>query len=75
VSKTEFNKAREIGDRYWLYVVERAEHADFRVLRIHDPARKVDQYFYDDGWRGLAEPTPAELNDANEKPGEMSDTD
>jgi hypothetical protein len=68
VSRTQFNKAREIGDRYWLYVVERAEDSDFRILRIHDPARKVDQYFYDDGWRGLAESDPADLPDTSEEP-------
>ncbi|MCI0461024.1 MAG: DUF3883 domain-containing protein, partial [Gemmataceae bacterium] len=55
LSDTQFEKASELGDRYWLYVVERAKHPDYRIYRIQDPARKVNQFIYDDGWQALAE--------------------
>jgi hypothetical protein len=58
LSREEFTKAGAVGDRYWLYVVERAQAHDFRILRIQNPARQVEQFFYDDGWRDLAEPDP-----------------
>jgi hypothetical protein len=47
---TEFNRARELGDRYWLYVVERATGEDYEIYRIQDPARKANWFFFDRGW-------------------------
>ena len=55
LTDTQFEKADKEGDRYWLYVVERAQEDDFRIYRIQDPARKVNQFIFDDGWRSLAE--------------------
>jgi hypothetical protein len=55
LSKPEFEKAREIGDCYWLYVVERAQEEDYKIHRIQNPAWKANQFFYDDGWAVLAE--------------------
>jgi hypothetical protein len=55
LSKPQFDKASELGDRYWLYVVENAVGEGSRVYRINNPARRVDQFLYDDGWRGLTE--------------------
>ena len=55
LSATQFNTAHLHQERYWLYVVERAEGPDARIYRIQDPARRVDQFLYDDGWRDLAE--------------------
>ena len=55
LSRAQFRKAQELQEQYWLYIVERAEHADHTIRRIRDPARKVDQFFYDDGWIGIAE--------------------
>jgi hypothetical protein len=55
LSKPQFDKAVELGDQYWLYVVERAEQNDYRIYRIQNPARQVNQFIYDSGWRGLAE--------------------
>jgi hypothetical protein len=54
VTKTQFEKATELGDRFWLYVVERAEQNDFVIHPIPDPARRVNQFIYDDGWQDLA---------------------
>lgn len=55
VTKTEFEKAREIGERYWLYVIERADQPDAKLHCIQNPARRVDEFLFDDGWRGAAE--------------------
>jgi hypothetical protein len=55
VSKPQFEKASELGTRFWLYVVEQAQGSDFKIYRIQDPARQVNQFLYDTGWRALAE--------------------
>lgn len=55
LSATQFNTGHLYKEQYWLYVVERAEGLDARIYRIQDPARLVDQFLYDDGWRDLAE--------------------
>ncbi|MDE0566926.1 DUF3883 domain-containing protein, partial [Shewanella sp. K8] len=55
LSHTQFNYAREKGEAYWLYVVERATdpmHA--RVLRIQNPAAKAQTFTFDHGWREIA---------------------
>jgi hypothetical protein len=74
LTHTQFQRASELGETFWLYVVDRAEQADSHIYRIQDPARKVDQFFYDEGWAALAEPeqapaVPAEpgLSDQNEE--------
>jgi len=54
LTSPEFFKACELGDRYWLYVVERADQPDARIYCIQNPARKVDQFLYDDGWQQAA---------------------
>ncbi|MEM2915109.1 MAG: DUF3883 domain-containing protein, partial [Candidatus Bathyarchaeia archaeon] len=55
LTKSQFEKAMELGDKYWLYVVERAESEDFCIRRINDPARRANEFRYDDGWRALEE--------------------
>jgi hypothetical protein len=55
LTSTEFSKARDLGDLYWLYVVERADQPDARIYCIQNPACKVDQFLYDDGWQQAAE--------------------
>lgn len=55
LSATQFNTGHLYKEQYWLYVVERAEALEARIYRIQDPARLVDQFLYDDGWRDLAE--------------------
>ena len=59
MTSTQFSHAfARLRDRYWLYVVERADQDDFEIHRIHDPARRVEQFFFDDGWRDLREQDP-----------------
>jgi hypothetical protein len=55
LSRSQFIKAQELKNRYWLYVVERAEQDNFRISRIQNPAGRVGEFLYDDGWRDLAE--------------------
>jgi hypothetical protein len=53
LSRRQFLTSLEDGDRYWLYVVERADDdAAFRIYRIHDPGGRVSQFLFDEGWRG-----------------------
>lgn len=51
---TEFNKARELRDRYWLYVVEWATSEQPEIYRIQDPAGKANWFFFDRGWSQVA---------------------
>jgi hypothetical protein len=51
----EFQKAQELSEQYWLYVVERTEQDDAEIHRIQNPAHLVNQFFYDKGWKGLSE--------------------
>lgn len=61
LSSRQFNTAHLYNEQFWLYVVERAEQADARVYPIQDPARRVNQFFYDDGWRSVADDQPVVL--------------
>jgi hypothetical protein len=55
LTKTQFEKAIELGNRFWLYVVECAEAEDFNIIRVKNPGRMVNQFFYDEGWRVVGE--------------------
>jgi hypothetical protein len=51
----QFKNNLAIGNRYWLYVVERADQPDFTIWRIQNPAERVTQFMFDDGWKNVAE--------------------
>jgi hypothetical protein len=55
LSRTQFDCAREHGDAYWLYVVERAGESDARIVRIQDPAGKARTFTFDHGWLEMAD--------------------
>lgn len=55
ITKTQFDKALKLGKCFWLYVVERAEQQGYRIHRIQNPAQRVNQFFYDNGWVVLGE--------------------
>jgi hypothetical protein len=55
VTKTEFDKARELGDSYWLYVVELVETDQVKIYPIRNPANRADYYLFDYGWVPIAE--------------------
>ena len=61
LSRPQFNKARELGDLFWLYVVERAESEDFKIHIIQNPALQANHFMFDDGWRAMAEPIPTSV--------------
>lgn len=59
LSHTQFDCAREKGDAYWLYVVERAtDPAQARVLRIQNPVGHARTFTFDHGWSGIARTDP-----------------
>jgi len=55
LSREQFDRGSELGDKFWLYVVENAEEEHFHIYRIQNPAQKANQFFYDDGWTNLSE--------------------
>jgi hypothetical protein len=59
LSSFQFGTAQQRREDFWLYVVENAL-TNPRVHPIRDPASKIDQYVFDDGWRVVsdAETTP-----------------
>lgn len=59
LSHTQFDCAREKGDAYWLYVVERAtDPAQARVLRIQNPVGHARTFTFDHGWSEIARNDP-----------------
>jgi hypothetical protein len=51
----EFRMAQERRGLYWLYVVENVSSAEPTLHMIQDPASKVVEFRFDDGWRVAAE--------------------
>jgi hypothetical protein len=54
LSDTQFEKAIELGDKYWLYVVEQSLKDYPNIYCIPNPGQMVNQYFYDHGWKQLS---------------------
>jgi hypothetical protein len=54
LTRTQFQKANESGKAFWLYVVEQVLEGTPTVHPIQDPAGRVDQFFFDEGWRSAA---------------------
>lgn len=59
LSDPQFQKAREEGARFWLYVVDNLAGDKPMLHRVQDPASKVVEYRFDDGWRQVCESSPA----------------
>lgn len=55
LSRPQFNKARDLGALFWLYVVERAQEENLKIYRIQNPALKANHFMFDDGWSATAE--------------------
>lgn len=47
--------AQEKGDRAWLYVVENLDGEVPKVHPIRDPARRITEFRFDEGWTQAAE--------------------
>jgi hypothetical protein len=58
LSPAQFRFAQRDGaEQCWLYVVEFALHPERRRLWcIQDPAERVTDFMFDDGWKGLSDP-------------------
>jgi len=54
LTDTEYGKARELGDRYWLYVIEHALSVP-RLYAFQNPAERVNEYRFDGGWKQFAD--------------------
>ena len=58
LTPTEYESARRFGDSFYLYVVEHALDAERRRIHVfRNPAAKVEEYCFDDGWRVHADET------------------
>lgn len=56
LTRTQFANAQRHGDTYWLYVVEHAlDSEQQRVHAIRNPFQKVEEYWFDGGWRDVVE--------------------
>jgi hypothetical protein len=56
LSPIQLNKAQELGDMFWLYVVENCtDPATARLHMIQNPASKITQFSFDSGWRQAGE--------------------
>lgn len=55
LSKFQFEFAQRNAERYWLYIVERADTDDANIVRISDPAGKARTFTFDRGWRAVAD--------------------
>ncbi len=58
LSPAQFRFAQRDGaEQCWLYVVEYALDPEWRrVWCVQDPAERVSDFMFDDGWKGLADP-------------------
>jgi hypothetical protein len=54
MTKSEYETAKGLKDKYWLYVVENLDSGNPTIYPIQDPTGKVDYYLFDHGWRGIA---------------------
>jgi len=54
LSATQFQKAQELGEQYWLYVVENAESATPSVYPIQNPAGVTEKFIFDHGWKEIS---------------------
>ena len=65
LKKRQFSEAWTERDGYWLYVVEFARDPErARVYPIQSPAEKVDEFFFDQNWRDVAESGTDDLRSA-----------
>jgi len=55
MSHTQFDFAREHGDAYWLYVIERAGTEQAQIIRIQNPSGKAQTFTFDHGWLAVAD--------------------
>ena len=54
MTRTQFEKAQEEREAYWLYVVENADTDSPHLVKIQDPAGKGQTFTFDKGWLAVA---------------------
>lgn len=58
LSRVQYANAQQYGSDYWIYVVERARDLQKRqVYAIANPFSKVEEYWFDHGWRDAIDET------------------
>jgi hypothetical protein len=55
LSRRQHEQAVGDGDLFWLYVVENAQDDDYKIFRVQNPARRIDYFGFDGGWKDVAE--------------------
>jgi len=55
MSDTQIDRARKLGEQYWLYIVEASLSDHPRLIMIQDPCNKIQNFVFDSGWLALAE--------------------
>ncbi len=55
MSKEQFGTAWIEEGKFWLYVVERASSTDAKLFAFKNPAHRVVDFRFDDGWRECAD--------------------
>ncbi|OAI54265.1 hypothetical protein AYO47_03255 [Planctomyces sp. SCGC AG-212-M04] len=51
LTKPQVEKSRQLGQQYWLYVVEHAlDDGRYRIHSIQDPYGKANRFMFDPGW-------------------------
>jgi hypothetical protein len=65
MTKAQFQKALELKDLYWLYIVEHATSEQSRLIMIQDPARKTDYFAFDNGWEDIGKKEYLDLSSAD----------
>lgn len=54
LSQSQFNTAQEKKDLYWLYIVEKVNDENPRIIMIQNPAKNSEYFVFDDGWKDIA---------------------
>lgn len=57
LTPTQFAYAEQLGENYWLYVVEDAKTEKPIIHAIQNPAAHISAFCFDCGWRDIAEAT------------------
>lgn len=58
MSPVQFQQAQKLGDEFWLYVVEGVETETPKLYAIQNPAQRIVEFRFDEGWRVAAEAAP-----------------
>ena len=54
MTRTQFEKAQEEREAFWLYVLENADSDSPHLVKIQDPAGKGQTFTFDKGWLAVA---------------------